>query len=95
MVLGHMKLYPYSRFYLLPIVNQDGEIPVGTGARSRDKIKRAEVFGVIGGFLEEYDIDHIKLPIPQENDHYREEWTRIIVNQTLKDLGEPEHLYMK
>jgi hypothetical protein len=43
-------------------------------------------------FLTSYNIPHQELPPPQPHDTYRQEWIKIIVNNTLKDLQKPSDL---
>ena len=93
MTLGHMELFPYSRLYLIPIVSD--EIYVGEGVRSIDKGFQTEMDRVIREFLNKHQIPHTELPIPEDHDTWRDQWVKIVVNQTLKDLEKPEELYMK
>ncbi len=84
MVLEHAKLYPYNRIYFLPIINPN--IESGSGVRSVNQEFQLEMEQNIHEFLHEQKIDYISLPIPAENDPFREEWTKTIINQTLEDL---------
>ncbi len=93
MTLGHVRDFPYQQIYVLPIVND--KIPEGEGVRSTDREFQREMDGRIKDFFAEHDIPYIELPHPAEVDHLREEWVRIIVNQTLKDLGKPEKYLMR
>ncbi len=89
-VLGIMEKAPYSRLYLLPIVNS--EISKGTGTRSENINFRTSMDQAVRSFLNKHDIPYIDLPAPIRGDSFREEWTRIIVNQTLEDFGMPKRL---
>jgi len=93
MTLGHVRNFPYDRIYVLPIVND--KISEGEGVRSTDSDFQKEMDTRIRDFLTKSSISYIDLPIPAEGDHLREEWVRIIVNQTLQDLGKEEKYMMK
>lgn len=88
LTLGHLQHFPYSKIYMLPIV--DSDIVVGDGTRSLDRAFQKEMDLRIRKFLGEYGIGYIELPSPHEGDHYRDSWTKIVINQTLKDLGRTE-----
>lgn len=92
-VLGHIKNFPYDRSWLVPIV--DSHIDVGNDVRSTDREFQLTMDKKIRAFLHEHSIDYIELPSQLKEGGYRQEWTKIIVNQTLKDLGKPERLYMR
>jgi len=93
MVLGHVKNFPYDRVYLLPIV--ESKIDVGSSVRSLDLVFQREMDQKIRQFLHDYEIDFDELPSQlDKEDGYRTKWLKVIVNQTLKDLGKPEELYM-
>lgn len=89
MVLGHYQMFPYNRIYLLPII--DDSI-TDDGTRSLDQEFRKEIDLEVKNFFETYNIPNIRLPIPEKEDEHREEWTKIIVNQTLQDLNRTEGL---
>ena len=93
MTLDHLELFPYDRIYLLPIV--DSEIAKDGGTRSLDKKFQLEMDQKIREFLQEYNIEHQELPLPKEEDNFRNIWKKIIVNQTLKDLNQPEKYIIK
>lgn len=92
MTLGHIKLWPYSRLYFLPIV--DEEI-AGNGVRSEDKIFQKEMDGMIRQFLIKHQINYEELPLPQPEDVFRDTWAKMVVNQTLKDLGKDEKYFIR
>lgn len=93
MTLGHMKKFPYNRFYLLPIIKSP--LRAGAGIRSLDPFFQEAMDGEIRAFLNEHALSHTELPAPQSTDNFRDEWLRIIVNQTLKDLHVSEEYHMK
>lgn len=93
MTLNHMKVSPYSRLYLLPIITS--EIMVGSGTRALNPSFQIEMDRKVKEFLEEHDISFVKLPVPDEKDNFRNVWVSIIVNQTLKDLGIPEEFFIQ
>ena len=92
MTLNHLKLFPYNQIYLLPIVTN--EIVKDGGTRSLDKEFQLEMDQKIRGFLQEYNIEHQKLPLPEPQDNFRDIWKKTIVNQTLKDLNQPEEYFI-
>lgn len=85
MTLGHLEKYPFSKLYLLPIVDNT-EIKYN-GVRDIKADFQEDMDQRIRSFLVTNRIDHQELPIPHQEDNYRDIWTQIIVNQTLKDLG--------
>ena len=92
MTLNHMEQFPYSQLYLLPIVNAD--LTPGTGARTTTIGFREKMDQEIREFLQQYNLSHIELPIPKDDDPLRNEWVKIVVNQTMKDLKKPERYFM-
>ncbi len=92
MVLGHLQHFPYSRLFLLPIV--ENSIEAGSGVRPLDLQFQRKMEREVGKFLRQEKIAHEELPKPSPDDHYRNEWVKIIVNQTLQDLQRPEKLQM-
>ena len=85
LTLGHIQEFPYDQIYVLPIVNDSlGE---GEGIRSTDTEFQREMDRAIRGFFDTQGITYQELPLPSPQDHLREEWVRLIVNQTLTDLG--------
>lgn len=93
MTLGHLKVAPYSQLYLLPVV--DSRIVAGTGTRSLVPGFRQEMDHKVRKFLAQHNIDFMELPAPHKNDNFRDDWIKMIVNQTLKDLGHPEEYYIQ
>jgi len=88
--LGHIKKFPYNQIYLLPIINNS--LPTGSGTRDLDLDFRQHMDIEIRNFLIKYNILHTELPLPSSHDTYRQEWIKIIVNNTLKDLQKPSDL---
>ncbi|MEK6970011.1 MAG: AAA family ATPase [Nanoarchaeota archaeon] len=91
MTLGHLKWFPYSRIYLLPIVT--GSSLVDDGVRSVDFAFQQEMDQEIRQFFNKYSIEHIELPQPKED--FRSDWGKMVVNQTLKDLNKPEEYLIR
>ncbi len=83
MTLGHMTIFPYQQMYLLPIVAE--ALPSGDGIRSTSTAFQQEMDERIRTFFNDHQIHYIELP--KRTDHLRDEWVRIVVNQTLADLG--------
>lgn len=90
MTLGHVREYPYDQTYLLPIVNDS--LDPGEGIRSTDKMFQQEMDQAIRSFFNTHRIPYQELPQPSPQDHLREEWVRLIVNQTLTTLGKGGHM---
>ena len=84
MTLNHLQIAPYNQLYLLPIVNS--KLEAGSGIRSIDQSFRNKMDQKIRGFLATHDINFKELPVPHQNDHYRNTWVRTIVNDTLQEL---------
>ncbi|PIN73728.1 hypothetical protein COV20_05915 [Candidatus Woesearchaeota archaeon CG10_big_fil_rev_8_21_14_0_10_45_16] len=93
LTLGHLKAAPYSQLYLLPVT--DTEIQTGSGVRALDKEFQKEMDQKIRKFLSAHGIPFIELPKPSLSDNFRDIWIKMIVNQTLKDLGHPEEFFMQ
>lgn len=93
MVLGHLKVAPYSEIYLLPIV--DCNDLTDNGTRSIDLEFQREMDDKIRSFLSEHNIRHHELAIPKADDNFRSCWVRTIVNDTLRALERPGELYLK
>ena len=93
LTLGHLKNFPYNRLYLIPIV--DEKIAGDEGVRSISRAFQGEMDNQIRTFLSRHSIHYVELPAPQQEDHFRNEWIRIIVNQTLQDLKVPEHNHIR
>ena len=93
MTLGHLEIAPYTQLYLLPIV--ESVIQKGAGVRAMDKSFQEDMDSKIRGFFSNNNIQYQELPIPKKNDSLRQEWVRIIVNQTLNDLGKDQNLFMR
>jgi thymidylate kinase len=83
LALNHAKQHPYSKIYLLPIV---GELEENGTRDAEDKQFQITINDKLETFLGEHNIEHIKLPIPKPYDKDREEWLKLIVYETLKDL---------
>ncbi|MBT4445716.1 AAA family ATPase [archaeon] len=83
--LGHLEIAPYDKLYLLPIINQGLES--GSGTRSLSAQFRDDMDKKVRGFLDTYNINFTELPPPTEPNDFSGFWTKIIVNQTLEDLG--------
>ncbi len=90
--LGHIKKFPYSQTYLLPIINH--ALPAGSGTRDLDLDFRLHMDTEIRTFLATYNIAHLELPPPNPKDNFRQEWIKIIVNNTLKDLQKSSEIYI-
>jgi thymidylate kinase len=84
LTLGHMQHFPYNQIYLLPIINQE---IANNDLRATDKQFQQTMDQKIRQFLNEYDIEHTILPIPDQEDSYRQIWVKTIVNQSLEDLN--------
>ncbi len=93
LVQGHLQHFKYNQLYLLPIV--DKAIDVGAGVRSANPEFQQEMDDKIHQFLRQEQLAYSELPLPQATDNYRQEWIKIIVNQTLDDLRKLEGLRMK
>jgi len=93
LTLGHLKKFPYAKLYLLPIVEQKIADDGGTRALCSDFQRKMD--REVREFLRERNISFIELPLPQAEDQFRNEWVRIIVNQTLLDLNKPERYHIK
>ncbi len=93
LTLRHLKFFNYDRLYLLPIVSSGP--PTRNGVRAADPEFQKEMDQRVRAFLAKYEIPHTILPTPEESDPYRNEWIRIVVNDTLKSLGMPERCYIK
>ena len=91
--LGHLEHFPYNQIYLIPIIEE--RIAPGEGIRSINPEFQQEMDTHIRQFLAKHKIAFHELPRPHNDDNYRNEWVKIIVNQTLQDLDKPEHLYMR
>lgn len=92
MTLSHAKRFPYNRIYFLPVVSR--ELAEGAGTRSLDPEFQIAMGQVIKKFLQEYFPDFIELPQPKKEDLFRNEWKKIVVNQTLKDFNKPEKYFI-
>jgi thymidylate kinase len=86
MVLDHYKLHPYTKLYLVPIVNDDVPL-LFDGVRATNKDFQKEIDSKLRTFLKDKRIEFIELPLPEVKDTSRQEWIKIIVDNTLKDLG--------
>lgn len=93
LTLRHLKHFSYNQLYLLPIVNSGP--PARNGIRALDPEFQKEMDVRVRTFLSKYDIAHTVLPHPKDDDPYRNEWVRLIVNNTLEDLGMPQECYIK
>ena len=69
LTLGHLKLFPYSRLYLLPMV---GELE-NDGTRSLSHQFRLEMDTLIREFLQKHSLPFVELPLPAEGDLFRNE----------------------
>src|SRR3989344_6379432 len=81
MTLGHLRHFPYDQIYVLPIVNDT--LGRGEGVRSTDRIFQQEMDTAIRAFFDNQRIPYRALQQPAAEDRFREEWVKIIVNQTL------------
>ena len=84
LTLGHLQRFPYNQLYLLPIVEEQ---IVENGTRSVDSTFQQAMDAEIRTFCVQYNIPAVPLPLPKKEDHLRNEWVKIIVNQTLTDLN--------
>jgi len=91
MILNHARNFPYDRLYLLPIT--ESGIRGGAGTRSVNPGFQKDMDNKIRSFLAEQSFDYIELPITQDKNP-RDEWVRLVVNQTIQDLRLPNHLLM-
>jgi thymidylate kinase len=86
MVLNHIKINPYNKLYLVPIVNE--EVPLlFDGIRDTDVNFQKKIDTKLRQFLKDKRIEFIELPIPNPKDDARQEWLKIITETTLKDIG--------
>ena len=92
MVIGHLQQFPYHQSYLLPIVDEEVN---ENNTRSADKEFQLTMDKEIRRFLHDLRLTYIELPKPQQDDTFRNEWKKIIINQTLKDLKRPEEYFIK
>lgn len=86
MVLDHYKMNPYNKLYLVPIVNEDVPL-LFDGVRATNKDFQKDIDVLLRNFLKEKRIEYTELPQPNLKDNARQEWSKIIVDNTLKDLG--------
>ncbi|PIU22622.1 MAG: hypothetical protein COT14_00210 [Candidatus Diapherotrites archaeon CG08_land_8_20_14_0_20_30_16] len=86
MVLGHMKLHPYNKLYLIPITNDEKELQED-GVRDTDLNFQRQIDIKLRNLLQDLKIEYIELPKPKSKDTLRQEWTKLIIENTLKDLG--------
>lgn len=93
MVLGHLQHFPYTHLFLLPIV--ENSIEAGAGVRPLDLQFQRKMDREVREFLRQEKIVHEELLKPRPDDHYRNEWVKVIVNTALKDLGRPEKWHMR
>lgn len=93
LTLGHLKKFPYSRIFLLPIV--DDTITDDGGTRALDVTFQQVMDTKIRTFMNDHQLSFIELPRPNQEDNFRNEWVKIIVNQTLQDLKVPEKYWMR
>jgi len=84
MTLNHLKLFPYTQMYLLPIVQET--IQQGEGVRSLDKQFQQHMDQEIRAFLNQHQLPCYELPLPQTQDPLRREWLDIIIQKTMQDL---------
>ncbi|MBI2146170.1 AAA family ATPase [Candidatus Woesearchaeota archaeon] len=92
LTLGHLQKFPYAKLYLLPITEET--ILPGGGTRSVNAEFQKVMDIKIRQFLQAYNLAFMELPKPHAHDNFRDEWVKIIVNQTLKDLGAPPERHM-
>lgn len=93
LTLGHVERFPYSKIYFLPIV--DNSILPGAGVRSIDPAFQAEMDKEIRTFLDQHQIKYTELPRPDTADPFRNEWAKLVINQTLRDLEKSEALHIR
>ncbi len=92
LTLGHLQKFPYAKLYFLPAIEEN--ISMGGGTRSIN-IEFQRIMDLkIRYFLQKHNIAYTELPTPHTQDNFRDEWVRIIVNQTLYDLGAPKIMFM-
>lgn len=89
MTLAHLREFSYSAIYLLPIV--DSKVAFD-GIRSVNTDFQKKMDKNVRNFLKEHKIGFIELPKPNIIDNYRNEWVKIIVNNTLIEMGNPREL---
>ncbi|HIH13129.1 TPA: hypothetical protein HA242_05375 [Candidatus Woesearchaeota archaeon] len=92
MVLSQLGLFPYDQLYQLPIVSDDIQ---DNGLRTIEPVFQKTMQDRIIDFLGKHQIEYTQLPIPENHDHLRNIWARIIVNDTLRALGKPEKYFMR
>jgi len=86
MSLNHYKMHPYTKLYLVPIVDEDVPL-LFDGVRATNKDFQKEIDTKLRTFLKDKRIEFIELPIPNPKDTTRQDWIKIITENTLKDLG--------
>lgn len=80
----YSSFFPYSGLYLLPLVGELQEDKI----RSTNLEFQTDIYNRLKRFLQEQKIEFTELPMPKENDEFREEWRDIILKKTLADLKE-------
>jgi len=85
MTLDHVKLFPYNKIYLLPIIDEN--IDQGSGIRALDQQFQHHMDQEIRTFFNQHKIPYSELPFPKDHDSLRHEWLNLIIKQTLQDLG--------
>jgi predicted ATPase len=93
LTLGHLKTFPYAQLYLLPIVEKT--IADDRGMRALQPLFQKQMDTAVRVFLERQRIPYVELPLPHKRDNFRNVWVKIIVNQTLHDLGRSKDLFME
>jgi len=91
MTLGHLKKFPYHRLYFLPIVENN---LADNKTRSLDHSFQREIDKLIRNFLQKHRLEFIELPQPKKDDHFRNAWLKLILNQTLTDLNYPSSYFI-
>ncbi len=91
MTLGHIRQWPYSRLYLLPIVEAS---IVENDVRCTDKEFQIEMDQEIRTFLQEHHLPCEELTQPTKEDVFRNQWAKTIVNNTLRDFNKPQEYFI-
>ena len=91
LVLGHLQKFPYAKLYFLPIIDA---IIAQDGLRAINPEFQRIMDTEIRSFIATHSISCAELPVPQQEDAFRNEWVKIIVNQTLQDLDIAQQYWM-
>ncbi len=81
-VISHSKQHPYKALYRIPLITkiQDDNF------RAMSEIFQRLIDRKLTEYLTREQIDHFELPPLEKNDTERNQWIKLIINKTLKDL---------